>query len=370
MVEYARFDFAAGREPNSIYAVGHDGQRQNEGRSYLGHGRCREVIGEKKGTVPKVELSFHYKATQTVKGLVDGKDNAAQDNYYNETVPKSYKAGPQEFKGTFGWGVLTIGKVTPSDFAGKPVVLERSAQGRLYTLVPGAENGAAWGPADTARNFPADGPYSLPTNDTEQDEKYNDFDPQSGGSKGHVYNVDAPGFDKIRYKGVQKAGFVVSLRSNFAAFASFGGQRVSEKYSWCVSASWKKISSTENTWESDGSVAGDNTAKAGVGAGNTTKLSYGLGSPEITHPEALDQTTEPSGIFFIKGKNLVRGAKVELKKGKKDATIKIDALVGYDKRVTATISNFETLEIGEWTLEWTNPADTTATKQKIKIKKS
>ncbi len=267
-----------------------------------------QEAGKKAGGVVKVEISFKYGASDTVKG-VTGKDddNAVQDVYKNERKDGTYNLGPGEFLaggGSWNWGVLTIGKVIPKDHK-RPVILERNAQGRSFIPLKDAKGQwlqLSWFTGAT-KDFDG-GPTYRPSNDSGKLGSNIDHEPQSGISAGHVYDWDAPGIGPGTGDPV---GSIFSVRANFYAFAvgELGGKTVvvSEAYKWYTRQSYKR---TATGLIADGTVVGDNQTKDG----EHTKLSYGLGSPSLTKtvPAVFDKSDNPlfgTLVFELYGKNLV-----------------------------------------------------------------
>ncbi len=92
-----------------------------------------------------------------------------------------------------------------------------------------------------------------------------DDDPQSGGSGGKVYDLDAPGVG-----GGFPVGTILRIRTNFRQWAtlSSGGNRLSADLQWFSRVSIIKTSGND-ALQSD--VGGDNVAGTG-----TTNLSWNL----------------------------------------------------------------------------------------------
>lgn len=327
-----------------------------------------QTVGKKEGTVPKVEITFKFKNTEEVVGIIDGKDNSAQDEYKRRKG--DYKLGQGEWaNGGWFWGILAVGKVTPPDFTGKPIMLERSAQSQTYNTLPDGKGILWWG--GNFKDFPADDPYSLPANDNGgMIALWNDTDPQSDGSKGNVYNWDTPGLktNTLADPKIAPIGSIVSIRANAAVFATFDGKRVSEQYKWYTRQSYKKIDEATNKWAIDGSINGDNETDAGGKNLIWSLLSYGLGSPQIdsTNPAELSKSKNLDKKIAILGKNLADGAVVTL--------TNVDGLetsvlfsAGSDRVAGGIVGNLPKLPIGDWTLSWTNPGDPKAATRNLKI---
>ncbi len=92
-----------------------------------------------------------------------------------------------------------------------------------------------------------------------------DDDPQSGGSSGKVYDVDAPGTGNVPADPVNT---IARLRANFRQWAISGSQKVSDDMNWFSRIS---VIKTANGDVLSNEIAGDNVA--GIG---TTNLSWNL----------------------------------------------------------------------------------------------
>jgi hypothetical protein len=68
-------------------------------------------------------------------------------------------------------------------------------------------------------------------------------------------------------------------------------------------------------------------------------------------------TANPKGEIKITGDHLVLGPTVKFKKGAVTKNVTI-GMFGYEKRADGEIEGFKDLEVGDWTLEWTNVGDT------------
>ncbi|MCI0639669.1 MAG: hypothetical protein L0Y72_12240 [Gemmataceae bacterium] len=325
-----------------------------------------QEAGKKAGSVVKVEISFKYSATDTVKGVVTGDDNAVQNNYFNERIPNSHQLGPGVFKKGHSWGILGIGKVTPSGFPA-PITLQRNAQARWYFSYQKDLKYIEWGQA-AQPDFPKN-PSELPANDSGKDGVDQDSNPQSGGSKGHVYDWDAPGIATPNSTHV--VGTIASLRASFVVFATTLNpttkkeERVSIAYKWFTRQSYKKTNFASNTWVADNTIAGDNQTKDG----SHTLLSYGLGSPSIdkTSPATLKKSQFPTGVatFLVLGQNFVKGAFVEFQKGNTTVKTVEVAASGFHDGVACKLNGLNQMENGEWTMQWTNPGDTQVAKKTV-----
>jgi hypothetical protein len=175
-------------------------------------------------------------------------DDAKASNYQSATGTMSL--GPFTNLNTFqgcGVGYETIGTLAPSTYAGNIVIHRTVISEQVFTNStedPGAEEPAGY-----------DDTSAL---------SFQDQDPQSGGSGGKVYDLDAPGYHPPAID-----GNTYRLRVNFSTFASLpDGTVISPPYNFYVrlSCQWLSPGMAFGT-----DVAGDN--QIGVG---TTKTSWNL----------------------------------------------------------------------------------------------
>jgi hypothetical protein len=115
----------------------------------------------------------------------------------------------------------------------------------------------------TYRNSTSTGGAPPGTDDTSSPQGRDD-DPQSGGSNGKVYDVDAPGVTNLNV-----SANTYRLRTNFYAYAALpDGTKISSNYNFYVRVSCTK---TASGYQFVNDVPGDNQ----VGAG-TTKTTWNL----------------------------------------------------------------------------------------------
>ncbi len=142
-------------------------------------------------------------------------------------------------------GVEIVGTVSPSNFTGT-IILQRKVDAtctyNVSTLIS-----------------PCSGPFP----DT-SDPSFRDDDPQSGGSNGIVYDLDAPALGT----GSSPVNTLLRVRTNFRQWATLNGVPVSYDFLWYSRISVIKSSSGDNLAND---VAGDSTAGTG-----TTNLSWNL----------------------------------------------------------------------------------------------
>jgi hypothetical protein len=146
-------------------------------------------------------------------------------------------------------GVEIIGAVLPNNFP-NAIVLEREVVS--HKRYKDASQGSTL--VETL------GPFS----DT-SDPLLRDDNPQSGGSAGKVYDLDAP---SLSIAGADPVGTISRNRTNFRQWATLNGVRVSGDLTWY---SVKSVMKTANGIELNSLIANDNVAMAGI-----TLLSWNL----------------------------------------------------------------------------------------------
>jgi hypothetical protein len=169
-------------------------------------------------SAPTAVVTQRSSSSQTVSS-----DNAARNNY--NTSQGTYNLGPIiDFE--------TVGTLTPNNYTGSVIIRRTIVNQGLYvnsTSVTGAS----------------------PNSDDTSAPPFQDRDPQSGGSAGKVYDVDAP---RANPPGVD--GNTYRYRTNFYTYAALpDGTRLSPNYNFYVRLSCKKTASG-NQFVND--VAGDN----------------------------------------------------------------------------------------------------------------
>jgi len=197
------------------------------------------VSSQSPGTVVWVTLSLRATGTAST-------DDAARDQYSSSIG--TYGLGTIFSTGvnTHAWrtGVEVVGTVSPSNFTGT-IILQRQVDAtRTYnvsTLISSA------------------GPFS----DT-SDPSLRDDNPQSGGSNGIVYDLDAPSLST----GSSPINTLLRVRTNFRQWATLNGVPVSYDFLWFSRISVIKTNSGD-TLATD--VSSDNVAGTG-----STNLSWNL----------------------------------------------------------------------------------------------
>ncbi|HET6842573.1 MAG TPA: Ig-like domain-containing protein [Candidatus Angelobacter sp.] len=192
-------------------------------------------------------------------------DNSAKTAYL-ATIATSPGIGTPDFKGLgafatdnkfrCGVGVLFTGVVAPSNYRGTIVFKRTLLNGILF-------DGATGTVLNTLPN--TDNPADDTTDDTGQDE-----DPQSGGSQGKVYDIDAPGPTNVFPSVTTRR-----LRINFSQFAVLDDRHntvpVSSAVPWFASVSCKLDEANPQLIFLLNDIASDNQAGNG-----TTKLTVPL----------------------------------------------------------------------------------------------
>ena len=160
----------------------------------------------------------------------------------------TYNLGPIITTGTLqgcSIGFETVGTITPSNYTGN-VIIHRTIVNQGVYVNSTSQTGLPPGTDDTS--------YSV----------YRDDDPQSGGSAGKVYDLDAPGRNPNTVDG--KA---YRYRSNFYAYAALpDGTIISPNYNFYVRLSCTKTSSG---YQFVNDIPGDNQ----IGL-NTTPITWNL----------------------------------------------------------------------------------------------
>ncbi|HSR68812.1 MAG TPA: hypothetical protein VLU25_12815 [Acidobacteriota bacterium] len=177
-----------------------------------------QALAQENFSVVWVTLSFRHGSGATVS-----QDNAARSQYVATLGTSSlglFRSGGETARDFDGWhtGVEVVGTVEPSNYQGR-IVLNRTVNRRIYG-----------NDCDLTQPFQGD--------DT-SDDRLRDDAPQSGGSNGKVYDLDAPGpaFLKNTPFGIP-IGTQSRSRQNFTEWATLekkakdGGSRVSDSLSW------------------------------------------------------------------------------------------------------------------------------------------
>ncbi|HLH09410.1 MAG TPA: hypothetical protein VKW78_19385 [Terriglobales bacterium] len=176
--------------------------------------------------------------TQQTSGSVSS-DNGALAAY--NSAEGTTNLGPIIGTGTVGSGCFignqVTGSIVPAAYSGTVIIHRWIMNDAEYTN--SAQTGSSSNEDDT----------SSPT--------YRDDNPQSGGSAGKVYDLDAPGKGDI-----PADGNVYRYRGNFYAYATLAdGTRISPYYNYFVRVSCKNTGSGP---QFDNSLPGDNTVQAGT----------------------------------------------------------------------------------------------------------
>ncbi len=183
--------------------------------------------------------------TQRTSGTVST-DDAASSNYQN--LEGTTNLGP-----IIGSGALTgcfmgsedVGTITPTNYTGS-VILHRFIVQQSNYINSGSAGGGVTNQDDTANSI------------------YRDDDPQSGGSNGKVYDLDAPGLNPPNVD-----GNTYRSRFNFYAYAALpDGTKISTNFNFYVRLSCTK---TASGYQFVNDVPGDNQ----IGPG-TTALTWNL----------------------------------------------------------------------------------------------
>jgi len=189
-------------------------------------------------------------ATVTLRastGQVVSDDNAAKPAFLSKegTINLGPIIGTGPVPGCFG-ALEAVGTITPSTYTGTVILHRRHVSDAAYT------NSTNTG-------------YSTSPSDDTTDPAGRDDDPQSGGSAGKVYDLDAPGTGSTAPPGSN----IYRYRGNFYEYAALpDGTIVSSSYNFYVRVSCTKTSSG---YQFVNDVSGDNQ----IGPG-TTPLTWNL----------------------------------------------------------------------------------------------
>jgi hypothetical protein len=186
----------------------------------------KTTIGSVKFSIVSVAIAWLTSTSDTIPD-----DNSAKSTFLGEFNP-SPGVGSSNFTGlglfatdaegfSCHGGAQFAGTVTPSDYKGSVVLKRTLVTGKLYDGVEGL-----------IRTLPD---ATHPPDDTSVDGARDD-DPQSGGSKGTVYDLDAPGADQVFPSGTTRY-----LRMNLVEYAVLDDKRnsvpVSQTFPWFVRVS-------------------------------------------------------------------------------------------------------------------------------------
>jgi hypothetical protein len=213
---------------------------------------CGNVSDSVKLTVLFVEITAKFKETDEL-----APDNAARFTYAERAAPFTFNLGRHLFVDRVGIGIELTGLVHPSDFT-QEIILDRDAETKVYE---DAKDGSTLRAYLKFSSPPPVRTLTQSGNDTSHPIMRDD-DPQSGSSKGKIYDIDAPGTLTDIPKFVPK-GTIVRIRSNYRQFARFEPQkeRCSDIFKWSAAVSNKltgkrsivKVkSSTKNTLSVEG----------------------------------------------------------------------------------------------------------------------
>jgi hypothetical protein len=186
---------------------------------------------------------------RTGSGLSPSTDNSADAQYQTQLGPANslgtFFSSGQSPNHLWRTGVEIVGTVSPSSFTGS-IVLQRQVD-TSCSYNGSTQSGCISAHPDTS------------------DPSLEDIVPQSGGSMGKVYDLDAPGLGPTP---TTPFNTTLRIRNNFHEWATYNGARVSNDFQWysrisVINPSPGVILATN--------VPNDNTAGAG-----TTKTSWNL----------------------------------------------------------------------------------------------
>ena len=199
-----------------------------------------------------------------ITGKTSGKVSPTDHNQARPTIVSSYfeELGVWT-KGSdrYGLGIELKGEVQPSDFD-KNVILDRDG---AYKYYKDKKNGSKFWKKRDFRN-------KIPPGNDRGPSTFRDDDPQSGKSKGDIYDWDAPGIAFWSFS----VGTIVRARSNMKEFAVFRDDgievRCSLIYKWYCVRSGKKTGKNKEDWTKETSISGDNKVVFGSHAKMTWDL--------------------------------------------------------------------------------------------------
>jgi hypothetical protein len=200
-------------------------------------------LGPETPSVPAVWVTLSLRSSLTTSG-----DDSATGQYVTTIGTNNLGTLFSTGIGRHLWrtAVEIVGTVSPSNFTGT-IILQRKIDGTCTYNVSTLISPCAGTTPDTS------------------DLTLEDNDPQSGGSAGIVYDLDAPGLGTTSSDPVNT---LLRVRTNFREWATLNGVPISYDFLWCSRISVIKSSSGDRLATD---VAGDNTSCTG-----TTSLSWNL----------------------------------------------------------------------------------------------
>lgn len=228
-----------------IKGVTESSTRDNISLTATAQGTNRAKI---KFSVIWVTLTFRYGFN-----LEPSNDNGAKAAYTERMGGISHLGTFQDKTHIPLWrtAVEIIGQVAPSNFEGEVKLNRDIVAGRVYRHKTLTER---------EDNKPDNSPV------------YVDFDPQSGGSNGKVYDIDAPGIG-MEFNPAFPVGIISRNRVNFKEWAEFNGMKVSEDLLWFHRISIVKGSDGKDALEQNSVTHCRTDHIAGTG---TTPLTWNL----------------------------------------------------------------------------------------------
>ena len=208
----------------TLYAEGADGSAYSHDVTLMLTFENSDYASSACFTVLWVTVSARHDPDEEVSN-----DNSAKEQYKSIGIPPSANLGYRLRRtvGVFhGRASEFIGEVKPSDFRPHE---DFEKEMRLTREVVGGK--MYYG---TKENIDPPKPdLSL--------EAYRDNDPQSGGSSGKIYDIDAPGSTAISVSDLpdMETGLTIRDRTNFRYWAEIDGIRCSEKKEWYSRQSYK-----------------------------------------------------------------------------------------------------------------------------------
>jgi len=232
-----------------------------------------------------VTVSIQASPAQSV-----AQDNSARFRYLFDTGAFSLgPTGSGADGNQFGvrLGVQLTGRLAPMDYP--------SAQFRWRRIVV---SNASYLADDLNRNIHCFSGFNGQSDDSLPN--YADEDPTSEGSTGTIYDVDVPGLPGASLTGLADKA-VFAFRDNFREWATFSGERCSERFPWFVRrAAQKQGAGAAGAWTSI-NLSVDPTQPDNQGGRGTTSLGYRMDNPALsaTLTELNRQAGPPTRITFL-----------------------------------------------------------------------
>ena len=276
--------FAVAHLPKTLWAQGHEASGSMRDVDLTMH---VENHPDSLDDSAKLTILWVTVATDHTESLEE--DNGPRDYYYNLVVPRgSYALGYHVFshwaqqdpeQAWWGRGSELIGNVAPSDF-------DPGEFAGLLRLVRWTTSGNWFRGPEGNELYHEEGAHE----DT-SDYTLRDDDPQSGGSNGRLYDIDAPGMQWWH----APPDTVFRGRVNFEEWADYDLVRCSEKKPWYTRQSYKKTGPCDFGTATSGTAntVTDSTKNWAIGlwVPGVIKITAGTGVKQVRQITASSATT-------------------------------------------------------------------------------